>query len=91
MVWMIRFIHWVFLSYSVMLFLRVVGSWFPAFQKYKFAYFLRFYTDPYLNVFRRIIPPIGGALDLSPLLGFFCLKIAERTMLWVLMGFFSHF
>ena len=29
-------------------------------------------TDPYLNFFRRFIPPIGGggfALDLSPMLG----------------------
>ena len=29
-------------------------------------------TDPYLNFFRRFLPPIGGggfALDLSPILG----------------------
>lgn len=91
MILMIRCIHWIFLSYSIMLFLRVVGAWFPAFQKYKIAHFLRFYIDPYLNLFRRIIPPIGGALDLSPLLGFFCLKIVERVVLWLLLGCFSRF
>ena len=29
-------------------------------------------TDPYLNLFRRFLPPIGGggfALDLSPMVG----------------------
>ena len=37
-------------------------------------------TDPYLNLFRRLIPPIGGALDLSPLLGFFGLRFAEYLL-----------
>lgn len=77
-----KFIHWLFLAYTVMLFVRVVGSWFPSFQKYSIARFIRAYTDPYLNVFRRLIPPIGGALDLSPILGFFLLEISERTILW---------
>ena len=46
--------------------------------------FLRFvahYTDPYLNIFRRIIPPIG-MLDISPIVGFFCLKIIEELVKW---------
>jgi YggT family protein len=31
-------------------------------------------TDPYLNVFRGLIPPLGG-LDLSALVAFFALQI----------------
>ncbi len=34
--------------------------------------FVKETTDPYLNLFRRFLPPIGGggfALDLSPMLG----------------------
>lgn len=30
--------------------------------------------DPYLNVFRGIIPPLGGTLDLSPILAFVTLN-----------------
>jgi len=30
--------------------------------------------DPYLNIFRGIIPPLGGALDLSPILAFLVLN-----------------
>lgn len=83
-IWVSKLIHWVFLTYTILLFVRVVGSWFPAFQKYRISRFVSFYTDPYLNAFRRLIPPIGGALDLSPILGFFLLEICERTLLWFL-------
>lgn len=74
-------IHLVFLSYTVMLFIRVVGSWFPSFAATRFMQFVRMYTDPYLNLFRRLIPPIGGVLDLSPMLGFFLLQILEHFLL----------
>ncbi|CAI5984206.1 unnamed protein product [Closterium sp. NIES-65] len=30
--------------------------------------------DPYLNIFRGLIPPIGGTLDLSPILAFVVLS-----------------
>ena len=35
--------------------------------------------DPYLNLFRGLIPPIGGTLDLSPILAFVVLDV--RTLL----------
>ena len=37
--------------------------------------------DPFLNLFRRIIPPIGGsgmAIDFSPVVAFLVLQIAAR-------------
>jgi YggT family protein len=37
--------------------------------------FLRDVTEPYLRFFRRFIPPIGGALDLSPTVGILVLVI----------------
>jgi YggT family protein len=78
-------IHWVFLVYTIFLLVRIVGSWFPAFAHHKIIRFVAFYTDPYLNLFRRVIPPIGGVLDLSPLLGFFCLQIMENLILFILL------
>lgn len=30
-------------------------------------------TDPYLNIFRGLIPPLLGNIDFTPLLGFFIL------------------
>jgi uncharacterized protein YggT (Ycf19 family) len=35
--------------------------------------------EPYLRLFRRVVPPIGP-LDLSPIVGVFALYIAERIV-----------
>lgn len=35
--------------------------------------------DPYLNIFRGIIPPLGGTLDLSPILAFLVLNVFTST------------
>lgn len=78
-------IHWIFLIYTIFLLVRIIGSWFPAFAHHKLMRFVAFYTDPYLNLFRRFIPPIGGVLDLSPLLGFFALQIVENLLLFILI------
>jgi YggT family protein len=32
--------------------------------------------DPYLNLFRGIIPPLGGTLDFSPILAFVLLSVS---------------
>ena len=40
-------------------------------------------TNPYLNLFRRVIPPVGGggfALDLSPIIATIVLIIAQAII-----------
>ncbi len=80
-----RILHYsvelLFDAYMVLLFLRVVLSWFPAWQAHNFVRFVAYYTDPYLNFFRRILPPLGGVLDISPILAFFALRILEMIIL----------
>jgi len=82
-----KVVHWVFLTYTILLFAHILGSWIPKLAHHKLMRFVHFYTDPYLNVFRRLIPPIGGVLDLSPMLGFFALSILERIVMGILGGF----
>ena len=41
--------------------------------------FLAPITDPYLNIFRSIIPPLGG-LDLSPIIAIFALQILSSLL-----------
>lgn len=86
-IYLAKIVHWIFLLYTILLFVRLVGSWVPKVAYHPAMRFVRFYTDPYLGVFRRLIPPIGGTLDLSPMLGFFALSILER----VIMSFLSAF
>jgi len=75
--YIISSLHLLFVSYTVLIFLRLVSSWFPGWQAHRFVRFVAFYTDPYLNIFRRILPPIGGVLDFSPILAFFALRLLE--------------
>jgi YggT family protein len=70
-----------FTTYTFMLLARVLGSWFPSFANTRLMQFIGFYTDPYLNLFRKIIPPLG-MLDLSPMVAFFSLQIIQ----WVLFS-----
>lgn len=64
-----------------MLFVRVIGSWFPDFSSSPIMNFVYQYTEPYLKIFRKLIPPIGGVLDLSPLLAFFSLKLIQSLLI----------
>jgi YggT family protein len=77
-------IEWLFLGYTILLFIRILSSWVPSLKHHTFFRFVSFYTDPYLNIFRRFIPPIGGVLDLSPILAFFVLRFLEI----IILGFF---
>lgn len=75
-----------FLVYTIMLFARILVSWIPEWQNYKIVQFLRFYTDPYLNLFRKLIPPLG-MIDFSPIIAFICLGLIEyavKYLIWVL-------
>ena len=68
-----------------MIAVRIIASWFPSVQRYTWFYWLTRCTDPYLNIFRRIIPPIGGVLDLSPLLAYFSLQLLEWLIIKLLL------
>ncbi len=76
------FINLFFQVYLILLFARILGSWVPDLQQYRIMQFIAFYTDPYLNLFRRFIPPFG-MLDISPIVAFFALDILKRVFLSV--------
>jgi YggT family protein len=85
MYYVISAIRLFFLIYTLMILTRVLGSWFPNFQRTRFMQFIAHYTDPYINIFRRFIPPIGGVLDLSPLIAFFVLKLVEKLLMMLIL------
>lgn len=57
--------------YSGVLLVRVLLSWFPniPWERQPLSA-IRDLCDPYLSLFRNIIPPVFGTLDISPLLAF---------------------
>lgn len=63
--------------YNTLIVCRLVLTWFPNAPPALVAP-LSTVCDPYLNVFRGLIPPIGG-LDLSPILAFLVLNAFTST------------
>jgi YggT family protein len=82
-----------FLVYIILILIRVLISWIPR-MPYNPTLravldFITETTDPYLNLFRRIIPPIGGGglgLDLSPMIGIIVLVILRGLVVALIAG-----
>ena len=87
------YVEALFIVYFILLFIRILMSWVPR-MPYNPALravvgFIEEVTDPYLNVFRRVIPPIGGggfALDLSPMLAMAILYFAGAIVVGAIRG-----
>merc|ERR1712127_331438 len=68
-----------FLSiFNIVITARVLLSWFPQAQGIAVLQPVFQITDPYLNLFRGLIPPIFG-LDLSPILAFVLLNVLTNV------------
>ena len=67
--------------YSLILLVRVLLSWFPNLDwgSNPVLATVSSITDPYLNAFRGLIPPIGG-LDLSALIAFLALSLGQSLL-----------
>ncbi len=66
--------------YLYMILIRVLLSWFPNINWYAQPFaILSQLTDPYLNLFRSIIPPLGG-IDLSAILAILLLQVASGVL-----------
>jgi YggT family protein len=66
--------------YLLVLLVRVLLSWFPNLDwSNPVLSGVSAITDPYLNAFRGLIPPVGG-LDLSALLAFLALQVLQTLI-----------
>ena len=81
------YLNTLLLVYLILIFIRILMSWIPRMPYNRYlAAFLKFVsdvTDPYLNLFRRILPPVrmgGAGLDLSPIVATFVLIIVGTSI-----------
>ena len=78
-----RFVD-VFVGVYILLVLAyVILSWFRVPYSPLLSRIQRFLydvVDPYLRIFRRFIPPIGGALDISPIVAVLVLVLAQQFL-----------
>lgn len=87
------YVNTLILIYVVLIFIRILMSWIPRMPYNRwlnmFLTFVTDVTDPYLNIFRRLIPPVRigpGALDLSPTVGVILLLIVGPIIAGLIRG-----
>ncbi len=77
------------LVYFVLIFIRIILTWIPRIPYNpvlnSVLKFVQDVTDPYLNIFRRFIPPIG-MFDISPIIAIFVLTIVTRIVVSAIQG-----
>lgn len=73
--------------YLLLLVIRCLLTWFQNVEFFnQVASVISPVTDPYLNLFRSIIPPLGGVMDISPVLAILVLQIAGQLVEQLLQG-----
>jgi len=65
--------------YSYALIIYILMSWFPNARSSSVGQLLGKICEPYLEQFRKIIPPLG-MIDISPIVGFFVLNLATMGL-----------
>ncbi len=87
------YVNALFIVYIILIFANILISWLPR-VPYNWGLrivldFVTETTNPYLNLFRRFLPPIGGggfALDLSPMIGVVVLLVLQAVVVGLIAG-----
>src|SRR3954451_15049193 len=86
------YVYTLALVYAVLIFIRILLSWFRMPYSRWLNMFIEFVTDvtdPYLNLWRRFLPlvKIGpGAIDLSPMIGTIVLLLVAGLVSGLIAG-----
>jgi YggT family protein len=87
-----NYVNALFSVYIILIFASILISWLPRVPYSRplraVLDFITETTKPYLNIFRRFLPPIGGgfALDLSPMLGIIVLFLLQALVVNLISG-----
>ena len=82
------FLTTIFTIYQFMIFGYILMSWIPSLQQSAVGEFLGKLVEPYLSIFRRIIPPIG-MIDISPIIALFALRYILLGLLIVIQNIYG--
>ena len=67
--------------YSLLIIIRAVLSWVQVDRRNQFARILCNLTDPVLNPIQRVVPPIGGTLDISPIIALVIVQVIKAIVI----------
>ena len=83
------FINVLYNVYFYMVLIYVLMSWLPSVRESVVGEFLGKLVEPYLRPFRRLIPPLGGMLDISPIIALLALRFVALG-LQAIVDFFAR-
>jgi YggT family protein len=88
MVVLANIISWGIRAYQFLIFIRVLLSWvnvdpYRPTIDHPLVRLLERVTDPILDPLRRLIPPVGGRVDVSPIVALFGLEILRYILIAV--------
>lgn len=63
--------------YTILVVIYILMSWVPSTRETGFGKFLGRIVEPYLEIFRKFIPPLG-MIDISPIVAIFALRFIGR-------------
>ena len=78
-----KFITYLFNFYEYSMLAYILTSWFPQIKNNFIVEFLEAICEPYLKIFRKIIPPFG-MLDISPIAALVLLSVIENLIIMLL-------
>lgn len=68
--------------YSFVLLARALVSWIPNLDPYNPAVRILYQlTEPVLEPIRRLVPPLGGMIDVSIIIAFFALIVLQNLLM----------
>ncbi|MDO4503189.1 MAG: YggT family protein [Coriobacteriia bacterium] len=69
--------------YSMVICVYVIMSWLPTNTGILADIYnvLGRICDPYLDLFKKLIPPIGGMIDITPIIALLVLQLAVRVLI----------
>ena len=81
--WVYKFVKYLFNFYEYSMLAYILTSWFPQIKNNFIVEFLEAICEPYLKIFRKIIPPFG-MLDISPIAALVVLSVIENLIIMLL-------
>lgn len=73
----------IFDLYTILILLNILGTWIDPYNQISIFQWIRKFTDPYLKMFKIIIPIGNMNLDISGILGLMILKVIREIFVRV--------
>ncbi|UXR70322.1 MULTISPECIES: YggT family protein [unclassified Staphylococcus] len=86
----VQFILFIVRIYSIGMIIYIFMSWLPGARESIVGQYMAKIYEPYLEIFRRFIPPLG-MIDLSPIVAFIVLNLFSQGIVAIYQFIINQF